>query len=107
MSRSLWSHVYALAAIGVAAAASIWSVAGRSCSSIDDLLFFALLIAVAIYLREDDAPSTAGFEAAVVFAAVPLLHDPAVALVSVFVGAAIHNLFRRIALSSLLDAAQL
>ena len=100
MSRSLWSRVYALAAIGVAAAASVWSVAGRSWSSIADLLFFALLIAVAIYLRVDDDPSTAGFEAAVVFAAVPLLHDPAVALFSVFLGAAI-------ALASLVRAAQL
>jgi diguanylate cyclase (GGDEF)-like protein len=97
MSRSVWFRVSALAAIGVAAAASVWSVRGQSWET---LLFFALLIAVALYLRVDDDPSTAGFEAAVVFAAVPLLHDPAVAIFSVFLGATI-------ALGSLVRAAQL
>lgn len=97
MSRSVWFRVYALATIGVAAAASVWSVRGQDWES---LVFFALLIAVAIYLRVDDDPSAAGFEAAVVFAAIPLLHDPAVAFFSVFLGAAI-------ALASPARAAQL
>ena len=87
MSRSVWFRVSALAAIGVAAAASVWAVRGADWQS---LLFFALLIAVAVHLRIDDDPSTAGFEAVVVFAAVPLLHDPAVAIFSVFLGAATH-----------------
>ncbi|MEK6373583.1 MAG: hypothetical protein AABO58_12895 [Acidobacteriota bacterium] len=32
MSSSVWFRVYALATIGVAAAASVWSVAGRTWS---------------------------------------------------------------------------
>jgi diguanylate cyclase (GGDEF)-like protein len=107
MSRSAWFRVYAIALIAVAAAASAWSVIGLVRPPVPELLFFALLIAVAAYLRVDDDPSSAGFEAAVVFAAIPLFHDPAVALFSVFVGATVHNMLRRFGLRSLVEAAQL
>ncbi len=112
MSRSTWFRAYALIAVAVAVGASVWSVAGRTWVAVAELLFFALLVAVGSYLRVDDDPSSAGFEAAVVFAAVPLLHDPAVALFSVFLGAAVHNVYRdaarkRLRLESLYDAAQL
>jgi len=106
MSRSMWLRVYAVAAIALAVAAGVWSLSGRSWSSIEELLFFALLIAVACYLRVDDDPTTAGYEAAVVFAAVPLLHDPGVALVSVLLGATVSGL-RHPRLKSLVDAALL
>src|SRR5947209_6230981 len=112
MSRSTWFRVYALAAIAVAVAASAWSVAGRTWPQFEELSFFALLVAVACYLRIDEEASTAGFEAAVVFAALPLLHDPAVATFSVFAGAMVHNVYgdiarKRLRLISLYDAAQL
>src|SRR5437868_11696865 len=78
MSRSAWFRASAIAAIAVAAAVSVvWP-------SVNPLLFFALLVAVAGRLRiEDDDPSSAGFEAAVIFAAVALLHTPLVALFAV------------------------
>src|SRR5947209_4680235 len=112
MSRSTWFRVYALAAIAVAVAASAWSVAGRTWPQFEELSFFALLVAVACYLRIDEEASTAGFEAAVVFAALPLLHDAAVATFSVFAGAMVHNVYgdiarKRLRLISLYDAAQL
>src|SRR4051812_47143205 len=94
MSRSTWSRVYAVAAIAAAIAASVWAVGARTHASIEQLFFFALLVAVACYLRIDDDPSTAGFEAAVVFAAVPLLHDPAAGIFPVFLGATIWALQR-------------
>ena len=112
MSGPWWFRSYAITTIAIAATASAWSVTGRSWSSIDELCFFALLIAVASDLRADDDPSTAGFEGAVVFAAVPLLHEPAVALFSVLLGATVRNVYRdlalkRVRLASLYDAAQL
>ncbi len=78
MSRPAWFRVYALAAIAVAAAASVvWP-------SLNPLVFFALLVAVAGQLRiEDDDASSAGFEAAVIFAAVVLLHTPVVTLLAI------------------------
>jgi diguanylate cyclase (GGDEF)-like protein len=100
MSRSDWFRVYAIAAIVVAVIASGLSVLGQTWLSIAELLFFALLIGVAAYVRFDDEPSNAGFEAAVVFAAVPLLHNPAVALFCVFAP-------RRLRLKSIYEAAQL
>ena len=54
---------------------------------------FAALVAVASFLRVETDETSIGFEAAVALAAIPLLHDPAVALVAVFVGAALHNLY--------------
>src|SRR5947207_2390604 len=106
MSRSAWFRIYACAAIAVAVAASVWSIGGRSWASIEELSFFALLIAVASYLRIDDDASTAGFEAAVVFGAIALLHDPAVALFSVCAGTMAYAL-RRPRLESFVGAAQL
>jgi diguanylate cyclase (GGDEF)-like protein len=78
MSRSAWFRVSAVVAVAIAAAVSlVWP-------AVNQLLFFALLIAIAGRLRiDDDDPSSAGFEAAVIFAAVPLLHTPAVALFAV------------------------
>jgi len=75
MSRSAWFRASAIAAIAIAAAVSaVWP-------SVNPLVFFALLVAVAGRLRiDDDDPAGAGFEAAVVFAAVVLLHTPYVAL---------------------------
>src|SRR5262245_45638155 len=77
MSRPAWFRVYALAAIAVAAAVSVvWP-------SLDPLYVFALLITVAGQLRLDDESSNAGYEAAVVFAGVVLLHTPLVALLAI------------------------
>jgi diguanylate cyclase (GGDEF)-like protein len=112
MSRLAWFRAYAVATITVAVATGVWAVAGHALPVVNTLLFFALLIAVALYLRVEEDPQCGGFEAAVIFAAVPLLHDPAVALFSAFAGALVHNILRdagarRLRLASLLDAAQL
>jgi diguanylate cyclase (GGDEF)-like protein len=113
MSRSVLFRVSAFAAIAIAVGASLWSLSGRSWTSAQELFFFALLIAVGCYLRVDDDRASAGFEAAVVFGAVPLLHDSGVALFSVLLGATVHNVFRDVShqrrprLQSLLDAALL
>jgi diguanylate cyclase (GGDEF)-like protein len=73
---------------------------------------FAALVAIASFLRVQTDDTSIGFEAAVALAAILLLHDPAVALVAVFVGAVLYNLYediaaRRFRLRSLSGAAEL
>jgi len=99
-----------LAAIVIAVAAVVWTFSVASWTTGQTLLFYAALVAVAAWVRVDD--DTPGFEAAVVFAAILLLHDPAVALIAVFVGTAVYGLVRdagrrTFRLESMYEAAQL
>jgi diguanylate cyclase (GGDEF)-like protein len=110
MSRAVLFRIYVLAAIVIAVAAVVWTFTSSSWTTIEAFLFFAALVAVAGWIRIDEQSS--GFEAAVVFAAILLLHDPAVALISVFVGTAVDRIAddarrRTFRLGSLYDAAQL
>jgi diguanylate cyclase (GGDEF)-like protein len=110
MKRAVLFRTYALTAIAVAVGAMLWSLSVSSWATAQTLLFYAALIAVAAWVRVDDEAS--GFEAAVAFAAILVLHDPAVALVSVFAGTAAYFVARdagrrKFRLESLCDAAQL
>jgi diguanylate cyclase (GGDEF)-like protein len=110
MSRAVLFRIYVLAAIVIALTAVVWTFSVGSWTTVETLLFYAALVSVAAWVRVDD--DTPGFEAAVVFAAILLLHDPAVALISVFVGTAVFHLARdagrrTFRLDSLYDAAQL
>ena len=110
MSRAVLFRVYVLAAIAIAAIAVVWTFTSESWTTIESLLFFAALVAVACWVRVDE--QSPGFESAVVFAAILLLHDPAVALISVFVGTAVCRVAedarrRTFRLESLYEAAQL
>jgi len=110
MSRAVLFRIYVLAAIAIAVTAVVWTFSVSSWTTVGALLFYAALVAVAVWVRVDDA--SPGFEAAVVFAAILLLHDPAVALISVFVGTAVYRIAddarrRAFRLESLYDAAQL
>ncbi len=74
-----------------------------------EALFYAGLVAVAAWVRIEEG--TPGFEAAVVFAAILILHDPSVALIAVFAGSAVyhvgHDAGRRVfRLDSLSQAAE-
>lgn len=108
MSRAVLYRIYVLAAIAIATAASLWTFTVISWPQAENLLFYAALVAVAAWIRADD--ETTGFEAAVVFAAILVLHDPAVALISVFIGTVLFRVGRdakRFRIGSLYDAAQL
>lgn len=110
MSRAVLFRIYVLTAIVIALTAVVWTFSVASWTTVETLLFYAALVAVAAWVRVDD--DTPGFEAAVVFAAILLLHDPAVALISVFVGTAVYHVTRdagkrTIRLDSLYGAAQL
>src|SRR5216684_5306444 len=110
MSRMLLFRIYVLTAIAIAVTAVVWTFSVASWTTVETFLFYAGLVAVAAWVRaDDDAP---GFESAVVFAAILLLHNPAVALISVFVGSSAYHVARdatrrRFRLDSFYDAAQL
>ncbi|HXH89935.1 MAG TPA: hypothetical protein VNN25_00025, partial [Thermoanaerobaculia bacterium] len=110
MKRAALLRVYLLVTISVTAMATLWTLSTSTWASSQTLLFYAALIAIAAWVRVDDEVS--GFEAAVAFAAILVLHDPVVALVSVFAGTAAYYVARdgrrrTFRLESLCDAAQL
>jgi len=110
VSRAVLFRIYVLAAIAIAVVAVVWTFSLASWTTVQTLLFYASLVAVAAWVRVDD--ETPGFEAAVVFAAILLLHNPAVALICVFVGVSAYHAARdagrrRFRLDSFYDAAQL
>jgi diguanylate cyclase (GGDEF)-like protein len=92
MSRAVLYRFYVLAAIVIATAAMVWTFSAQPWTHTQTFLFFAALVAIASWVRVED--ETSGFEAAVVFAAILVLHDPAVALVSVFGGTALFCIAR-------------
>ncbi|HEX2061924.1 MAG TPA: sensor domain-containing diguanylate cyclase, partial [Thermoanaerobaculia bacterium] len=57
-------------------------------------LVFAALVLIASFVRIETGDASIGFEAAVVFGAIVIFHSPAVALVSVFVGAGAYATYR-------------
>ncbi len=110
MKRAALLRVYLLVAISATAMAMLWTLSTSTWATAQTLLFYAALIAIAAWVRVDDEAS--GFEAAVAFAAILVLHDPAVALVSVFAGTAAYLIVRdskrgTFRFETLYDAAQL
>jgi diguanylate cyclase (GGDEF)-like protein len=105
-------RAYAIATTLIALAVVVATALTRPATFAEAAASFAALVAIASFLRVQTDETSIGFEAAVALAAIPLLHDPAVALIAVFVGAALHNLYediaaRRFRLRSLSDAAEL
>lgn len=110
MSRAVLFRIYMLTAIVIAVTAVVWTMTVESRPMVEAFFFYAALVAVAAWLRIDD--DTPGFESAVVFAAILLLHDPEVALIAVFAGAAVFHHARdagrrTFRLDSMYEAAQL
>ena len=89
-----------------------WSVATRPVTELQTALFFAALVLVATFVRIEGGDASVGFEAAVVFGALIIFHDPFVALMAVFAGCAAHGVFvaarhKRVLLEPFYNAAQL
>ena len=57
--------------------------------------FFAALILCASFLRIDAGDSSVAFEAPIVFGAIIIFHDPALALLAAFIGSEIHAATKR------------
>jgi diguanylate cyclase (GGDEF)-like protein len=81
-------YVAAIALAGACVALELFMAPGASPRA---LLFFTVLVMLASILRVDER--SIGFEAAVVFAAMILYHDPVVAIVPVFAGIALRCMY--------------
>ncbi len=96
MSRSsvfrLWKAGIVLLAFAVLAT----SVVMQSSVSLTTALGFAVLVLFAAFLRIDAGDASIGFEAAVVFGALVVTHDPAVAAIAVFAGVGAHAVYRMV-----------
>ena len=95
MAQERWLRLISAAASAFGVAATAWVVFTRSAADLEQLLFFTALVAVVAFFAIRTEDVRFGFEAAVIFPAILLLHDPALALVAVFVGLAGHELWRR------------
>ena len=102
MSRAAWLRLISLAATAFPIAATAWILFERPAAYLEQLLFFAALVALVSFFAIEVETVRFGFEAGVIFAAIVLLHDPAVALVAAFVGLAVLELARR---RSVIDSA--
>ena len=98
MTRPGLFRIYALAAIAVALSEAVYLAPRRDPLT---LLFFTALVALTAFLDVEVDGAMLGFESAVVFAAIILLHDPAVALIPVLVGT-----LRSVRLSALVESAE-
>lgn len=106
MPRPGWLRLYSGLTIAIAVAATVWIVSSRPTGYLEQLLFFTVLVAIASFFSLEREETSLGFEAGVIFPAIVLLHDPAVALVSAFVGSAVYQL-RTLRLRALFESAQL
>ena len=89
-----------------------WTTANHPVAELQLVLFFAALILVASFLRIEGGDASVTFEAAVVFGALIIFHNPAIALAAVFLGCAAHGVYsalkdKRLLLEPFYNAAQL
>lgn len=96
MSRASLFHWWKVGLIGIALLLLAGAVVTRPVQETETALVFAALVLVAAFLRIEVGDAAIGFEAAVVFGAIVIFHSPAVALVSVLVGASAHAAYRSI-----------
>jgi diguanylate cyclase (GGDEF)-like protein len=110
MTRPALSRWFQVTAILVAVSVVVSEVLRGGTRHGLELLFFAALVTIALFIRVGDDGAAVGFEAAVALAVIPLFHDAAAALVAVFVGGVAYHAWRaidqrRLRLSPLYDAA--
>jgi diguanylate cyclase (GGDEF)-like protein len=96
MSRSSFFHWWKAGVIALTVLLLAVAVVTRPPEETRTALVFAALVLVAAFLRIEMGDASIGFEAAVVFGAIVIFHSPAVALVSVLVGAGAHAAYRSV-----------
>src|SRR5258708_19122362 len=102
----LWQAVVLATTVSIV----VWALVVHSLGYAENALFLGALVLVATFLRSEAGEEAVGFEAAIAFGAIVLFHDPAIAVVSVFLGGLAHDLYvavraRRISLGRLYAAA--
>jgi diguanylate cyclase (GGDEF)-like protein len=112
MPRLALYRWYQIAAIAVALWVVVFEMAMPATAQHRiELLFFAALVTVALFIRVGDDGNAVGFEAAVALAVIPLFHDAGSALAAVFVGGVVFQMYgaitrRAFHLTPLHDAAE-
>src|SRR6266851_1556147 len=104
MPRQRWPKLFSIASIVLALGALAWVIATQPGAYLQQLLFFAVLVAIVSFFGIEVDATTLGFEAGVIFPAILLLHDPIVALVATFAGTAVYH-FRTLRLRALYEPA--
>lgn len=97
MSRASLFHWWKVGVIALTVLLLAGAVVMRPGEELRTALVFAALVLVAAFLRIEMGDASIGFEAAVVFGAIVIFHSPAVALVSVLIGASAYAAYRAIA----------
>jgi len=77
-------------AIAAVAVSLVWVSGNRPVSLVVDAVIIGALVALVRYLAPDPVEGGIGFESAIVLGAIITFHDPAVALISVALGAGFH-----------------
>ena len=93
MSKSY--RAWQIAAVAFAMAVSIWAVAAHPLHDLGLAAFFAALILCASFLRIEADEASVAFEAPIVFGAIIIFHDPALALLAAFLGGSLHAIAKR------------
>ena len=107
MSRATVDRVWQWAVVLTAAVLAVWALAAHDLRYAGYAAFFSALVLVASFLCIEAGAASVSFEAAIVFAAVILFHDPDVALIAVFAGGAAYALHQQRRLAALSRPAQL
>ncbi len=97
MSRTALFRLWKLGVVVLTVALFLWALATRPLGELQTAFFIAALVLVATVLRIDAGDATIGFEAAVVFGAIIIFHNPQVALIAAFAGAGAHALYEAVA----------
>jgi diguanylate cyclase (GGDEF)-like protein len=88
-------RAWQIAFVVLAMAVSIWAIATHPSHDLGLAAFFAALILCASFLRIEADEASVAFEAPVVFAAIIIFHDPALALLAAFLGGSLHAIAKR------------
>ena len=94
-------RAWQIAAVALTAIVSVWTIASHTPHDVGFAAFFAVLILCASFLRIESDESSVAFEAPIVFGAIIIFHDPALAMLAAFVGASLHAAYLSVSRRSL------
>jgi diguanylate cyclase (GGDEF)-like protein len=93
MNRATFFRWWKAGVVALAVLLLVAAAMTRTPAELPTVAVLAALVLAAAFLRIGSGDASVGFEAAVVFGAILVFHDPAVALLAVFLGTGIHALY--------------
>jgi diguanylate cyclase (GGDEF)-like protein len=92
-SRQALFRVWQSTVVLITAVLVLWSVTTQPLSYFQTTGFIAVLVLLATFLRIEAGEASVGFDAAIVFGAIIVFHDPGVALVAVALAGLLHGIY--------------